>query len=96
MTRKTVLFGACLVALLAQSALAQQPPASSGPATKPAASALQQACADDVKKFCPDVQPGDGRIMQCLRPHRAELSPGCKQAAMAAHKQHQQQQTPAQ
>jgi hypothetical protein len=96
MTRMTVFFGACLAALLVQSAQAQQPAAGSAPATKPAASQLQQACADDVKKFCPDVQPGDGRIMQCLRPHRAELSAGCKQAAMAAHKQHQQQQPPQQ
>ena len=26
-------------------------------------------CADDVAKFCKDVQPGGGRIMKCMKEH---------------------------
>jgi hypothetical protein len=36
-------------------------------------------CADDVAMFCKDVQPGGGRIVQCLKQHENELSPACKQ-----------------
>ncbi len=38
----------------------------------------QEACKGDVEKFCKDVQPGGGRIMQCLKQHSSELSPICK------------------
>jgi hypothetical protein len=42
----------------------------------------QQACADDVQKFCKDIKPGQGRIVNCLREHQKDLSPAC-QATMA-------------
>lgn len=35
-------------------------------------------CADDVAKFCKDVKPGGGRLVQCLKEHESELSPTCK------------------
>ena len=35
-------------------------------------------CAADVQKFCANVQPGGGRILECLKSHEAELSPACK------------------
>ena len=35
-------------------------------------------CAADVQKFCASVQPGGGRIMECLKAHEADLSPACK------------------
>lgn len=38
------------------------------------------ACVDDVKRFCPVVQPGDGRILQCLQEHEQDLSEGCYQS----------------
>ena len=38
-------------------------------------------CADDVAKFCKDVQPGGGRVAHCLKQHEQELSPACKQRA---------------
>ena len=37
------------------------------------------ACSGDVAKFCKDVQPGEGRIIKCLKEHEKELSPTCKQ-----------------
>ena len=39
----------------------------------------QQACSGDMEKFCKDVQPGQGRILNCLREHSQELSPACSQ-----------------
>jgi hypothetical protein len=34
----------------------------------------------DVKAMCGSVQPGGGRIKDCMREHRAELSNACKLA----------------
>lgn len=38
-----------------------------------------QACKADVEKLCKGVEPGEGRIMQCMREHKAELSPACSE-----------------
>jgi hypothetical protein len=46
---------------------------------------LKQACAADVKKLCDGVQPGGGRIMQCMKSHAVDLSSACK-AALVAHR----------
>ena len=37
------------------------------------------ACRTDVEKLCKGVEPGQGRIAQCLKDKEAEVSPGCKQ-----------------
>jgi Cysteine rich repeat len=57
---------------------AQHPGAS--PEVKLDRQALRQACAADAKKLCSDTQAGGGKVMQCLRSHRAELSNGCQSA----------------
>jgi len=36
-----------------------------------------RACRADAKTFCKDVKPGEGRMAECLRQHKAELSPDC-------------------
>lgn len=86
MKRITVLFGSCLTALLVQSAVAQstmQPATSSS-----SASSAHAACADDVKKLCPDAQ--DEKAMHtCLKAHKNDVSSGCKDA-MKAHKAHKE------
>lgn len=35
-------------------------------------------CAEDIKKFCADVKPGDGGIANCLKQHEADLSAACR------------------
>ena len=35
-------------------------------------------CQSDIKKYCSDVVPGNGRVAQCMKKHASELSYGCK------------------
>jgi hypothetical protein len=49
---------------------------------------MGQACKADVVKFCSDVQHGGGRIMQCLKAHKDELSEGCKSARAEMRAEH--------
>jgi hypothetical protein len=52
--------------------------------TVPAVAATQdRACANDVKQFCSDVQPGRGNVMECLKEHQADLSAACKDRIQA-------------
>jgi hypothetical protein len=67
---KTVLF--CLLTTLALAAV-------------PALAAdndIRSACESDIKSLCAGVQPGGGRIKQCIKEHRDQLSGSCKQALM--------------
>lgn len=41
------------------------------------ARAQQGACDQDIEKFCKAVQPGEGRIVECLKSNQASLSPKC-------------------
>jgi hypothetical protein len=41
---------------------------------------LHGACMSDVKTLCGSIEPGGGRIRDCMREHRAELSTACKVA----------------
>ena len=34
-------------------------------------------CTAEMRTFCAGVQPGQGRIVKCLRQHEAQLSPAC-------------------
>ena len=55
-----------------------------------AASQLQQAitainylaseCRDDLKTFCSDVKPGEGRLLDCIGKNKEKISNRCKQA----------------
>jgi hypothetical protein len=39
---------------------------------------MLQSCRSDVKTLCSSVQPGGGRVADCLKTHEAELSANCK------------------
>jgi hypothetical protein len=61
--------------------LAAQVPVSAQSAPMEAARA---ACSADLQQLCPGVQPGGGRMLACLKEHRDQVSPACKQAVMSA------------
>jgi hypothetical protein len=37
-----------------------------------------KVCEADVKKYCANVQLGEGRIAKCLRENQGQVSPDCK------------------
>ncbi|HEY8162916.1 MAG: cysteine rich repeat-containing protein [Methylocystis sp.] len=39
-------------------------------------------CKDDVARLCSGVQMGGGRIMNCLKSHKEQMSVGCAQGLM--------------
>ena len=41
---------------------------------------MRAGCGEDARALCLDVQPGGGRIMQCLAAQAASLSPACANA----------------
>jgi len=41
---------------------------------------LANACQDDRKKYCNDVQPGSARVIRCLQEHRQNLGQRCAAA----------------
>jgi hypothetical protein len=41
---------------------------------------MHGACMSDIKTLCGSIQSGGGRIRDCMREHRAELSTACKVA----------------
>ena len=45
---------------------------------KEAVKEAHQACEDDIMTYCGGIQPGGGRIMQCLKANRSHLSLRCK------------------
>lgn len=90
--RLLILSTAAAMALASAPAFAQQPQESG----------VLQACGADIQTFCSGVQPGEGRIAHCLKPHLRQLSPECKGQVVEAHakrkqmeqQQQQQPQTP--
>lgn len=41
------------------------------------------ACGGDVEKFCKGVQPGGGRIIECLAKQKDKLTDACKKVVAA-------------
>jgi hypothetical protein len=83
-----------LALTLAAGAAFGQPPAGGGGGGG-RGGAVRQACAADIQKFCPNIQPGPGGGMRdCIRKNFDGLSDSCKSALqqMRAMRQQQQQQ----
>jgi len=56
-------------------------------ASAPSGGTAMQACKLDAEKLCPGVKPGEGRIAQCLKEHRKDVSPECKHEIAQARSQ---------
>ncbi len=49
-----------------------------------ASAELAGACLSDAKKLCPGVQPGGGKIRECLKTNVKDLSDECKAVLVKA------------
>jgi hypothetical protein len=54
------------------------------PVRGPGGAKIRAACGDDLQRFCVDVRPGGGRLIQCLSSHVRELSEVCGNLINAA------------
>jgi hypothetical protein len=41
---------------------------------------IRTYCVTDIKRLCKGIEPGGGRLIQCLKTHKKEMSVGCAQA----------------
>ena len=73
LTNKIAVAGAILL-LSTSAAMAQSA----------AARAVLGACRPDIRRFCSEVPPGEGRIKACMKEHLPELSEPCKEAMFQA------------
>ncbi|WP_256378612.1 cysteine rich repeat-containing protein [Methylocystis sp. ATCC 49242] len=39
-------------------------------------------CKADVERLCAGIEPGGGRLLQCLKGHKEEMSVACAQGLM--------------
>jgi hypothetical protein len=47
-----------------------------------AAPDVKTACMADYLALCPSVAPGGGRVVACMKEHRAKVSAACKLAVL--------------
>jgi len=47
-------------------------------------SKLETACSDDIKKYCSNVTPGEGRVFHCMQAYEDKISPKCGYAEQEA------------
>ena len=50
----------------------------------PASAKVTGACLSDAKSLCAGVQPGGGKIRDCLKSHVKDLSDGCQAVVLKA------------
>jgi hypothetical protein len=41
------------------------------------ATRLEKSCANEIKKYCSTVTPGEGRMVYCMQAHEDKIGPGC-------------------
>jgi hypothetical protein len=76
--------GIVIVLLVGPAALAQTGPTTTQPVPWSQAARFRMDCGQDLRRLCHGVQPGEGRLIQCLSSHRSELSPACVSRLAAA------------
>jgi hypothetical protein len=75
---------------VAQSEMAKKPVAQSEMGKKvearltAAVQKIQDACGEDVKKFCGSVTPGEGRVLMCMMAYEDQVSNKCDYALYQA------------
>jgi hypothetical protein len=45
---------------------------------------LETACSEDIKKYCSNVTPGEGRVLHCMQAYEDKISPKCGYAEQEA------------
>jgi hypothetical protein len=55
------------------------------------ANAQWKPCKADAARLCPGMKPGSPEMVQCIRDHRDQVSPACKEAAREKGSQYKQQ-----
>nr|SVE78223.1 EOG090X05VD [Daphnia lumholtzi] len=48
---------------------------------------VRKPCASDEKRFCAQIKPGQGRVLECLKAHRKQLDDVCHAAIFQAEKE---------
>jgi hypothetical protein len=46
--------------------------------------AVRQACGPEIQQHCAGVEPGEGRLRDCVKEHFAAFSEKCKQALLSS------------
>jgi Cysteine rich repeat len=46
--------------------------------------AVRQACGPEIQQHCAGVEPGEGRLRDCVKDHFAVFSEKCKQALLSS------------
>ncbi len=54
---------------------------------KEAVKEAHQACEDDIMMYCAGVQRGEGKVMQCLKANKSNLSSECQMKLLEAEKE---------
>ena len=69
-----------MLAALPLTALAQSTTPPTDAAKQEARAKFRAACADDVQKFCANIERAKGAMRTCLTAHETQLSAACKAA----------------
>lgn len=44
---------------------------------------IRSVCEADIKQLCPGIQPGGGRLMQCIETKQSDVSAPCREVLQA-------------
>jgi hypothetical protein len=70
-----------LLAILSTGSVSAQTQADTGKAIMEKLTAkvtkLESVCAKDIKKYCSNVTPGEGRMIYCMQAYEDKISPKC-------------------